>query len=327
MSRPGTAVELRRDIHGIVAQVRCDAPDVAELIGRRLAAFPATFGRPELSIEVAAETPETTPDRPAGGRVVHEGAAGAVVYDEDSDELWLDYGSVGTAWCRPRSGHAHLVVDREAPEWPWVVSRPLLTFSLIELLKRRSLFAIHAAAVARRDEALLVLGPSGSGKSTTALALLLDGWSFLGDDLVFLSREDGRLRVLSFPDDIDASATTIGLLPRLGEPGDWDLLPGGTKRQIAHPLVAPQAASESARPVAAILPRVTENADHALAPIGGDELLLELIPNVMLTDPVSTQVQLDVLSQLAREIKGYRLDLGGRPQTLSKLLAPVVASA
>ena len=46
-------------------------------------------------------------------------------------------------------------------------------------------FPIHAAAVSKRQKAVLVVGESGSGKSTLELALLAHGYSFFADDVVF----------------------------------------------------------------------------------------------------------------------------------------------
>jgi hypothetical protein len=50
---------------------------------------------------------------------------------------------------------------------------------------------LHAGAVAFEGRAALVLGPSGAGKSTTALACLLDGAGYLGDDLTAVTVTPG----------------------------------------------------------------------------------------------------------------------------------------
>lgn len=52
---------------------------------------------------------------------------------------------------------------------------------------------IHGTAVARGDDALLLLGPSGSGKSALALELLDRGFTLVADDGLVL--EDDRVRV------------------------------------------------------------------------------------------------------------------------------------
>jgi hypothetical protein len=56
---------------------------------------------------------------------------------------------------------------------------------------------MHAAAIARDDGAVLIVGPSGMGKSTLSTLLCERGWRFMGDDIapVRMSSDD----VLPFP--------------------------------------------------------------------------------------------------------------------------------
>ncbi|HEV3309104.1 MAG TPA: hypothetical protein VG815_01080 [Chloroflexota bacterium] len=54
--------------------------------------------------------------------------------------------------------------------------------------------AIHSAAVAADGRALLIAGASGAGKSTLTVELLRHGLSFLSDEAVFLSLNDGSVR-------------------------------------------------------------------------------------------------------------------------------------
>lgn len=55
------------------------------------------------------------------------------------------------------------------------------------LLVTRGIAIVHAAAIAKRDKAILLVGRAGSGKSTLAYRGTQAGWRFLGDDLVALS--------------------------------------------------------------------------------------------------------------------------------------------
>jgi hypothetical protein len=50
----------------------------------------------------------------------------------------------------------------------------------------------HAAAVARGDRCVLLVGETGSGKTTSALALCALGWRLLGDDVVPIDLRDAR---------------------------------------------------------------------------------------------------------------------------------------
>ena len=52
---------------------------------------------------------------------------------------------------------------------------------------------VHATAVARSGQAVLLFGPSGSGKSDLALRLIDRGWTLVADDQVELVRDGDRL--------------------------------------------------------------------------------------------------------------------------------------
>jgi cytochrome c-type biogenesis protein CcmH/NrfG len=65
--------------------------------------------------------------------------------------------------------------------------RYVAPFMLASLLAPHERFLLHAGAIARDGEAVLVLGATGSGKSTLVLAALQDGWTVLADDLVTVS--------------------------------------------------------------------------------------------------------------------------------------------
>ena len=80
-------------------------------------------------------------------------------------------GSTGAAVCEPGGRWASITVDPGAPDALWAATRPLLTLTLAELLKRQGLYFLHAAGVTRAGGAVLLPGTSGSGKSTLAVAL------------------------------------------------------------------------------------------------------------------------------------------------------------
>jgi hypothetical protein len=316
---------VRRRIHGVEIEVLCDADDAAALVDRRLSFFPPGVGEPALSIEVVTVGVGGAADRPPDVRIVHESSNVSIVYSDRRDELWVDHRSGSFAHCHPAEGRARITVDRGNEAWPWIASRPLLTVSLLELLKRRSLFGVHAAAVAHSGRAVMLSGTTGSGKSTASLALLLGGWSFLGDDLVFLrSTSDDPPELLAFPDDIDASKNTLRFFPTLGSPADWPKLAGYPKHQLSPDAVRAGATVASAIPAVLLLPRVGDGDAHELEPVSPDELLLELIPNVILTETVAAQHQLDLLARLTREAPAFRLTLGRRLDSLPALLRELV---
>jgi hypothetical protein len=99
-------------------------------------------------------------------------------------------------------------------EWEWAgstsylrmcdgIDEPDPTFSHVCGLVERVLLStvcdfteglecFHAAAAARGDKCLLIVGESESGKTTTAIALCAQGWRILSDDTLFYDTSSGE---------------------------------------------------------------------------------------------------------------------------------------
>jgi hypothetical protein len=63
--------------------------------------------------------------------------------------------------------------------------------------ERQDLLWLHAGAVERHGQALLVAGPSGQGKSTLSTLLCERGWNFMSDDIAPVRMSSDE--VLAFP--------------------------------------------------------------------------------------------------------------------------------
>jgi hypothetical protein len=111
--------------------------------------------------------------RPEGSfRPFYQAAMGEALYFPVQDELYIDYGLRARVCCRPALGECVLSVLRPEADQLWLATHPLFTLPLLEMLKRRGKYGIHAAGVARNGRSLLLPGSSGAGKSTLTIALL-----------------------------------------------------------------------------------------------------------------------------------------------------------
>lgn len=72
------------------------------------------------------------------------------------------------------------------------VLHPILYFTLSTLNHT----FVHAAGLAHDNKGILIIGHSNVGKTSLALEMVMNGYSFLGDDLVILSNKS---EILSFP--------------------------------------------------------------------------------------------------------------------------------
>jgi hypothetical protein len=195
----------------------------------------------------------------------------------------------------------------------WLLSHPFLTIPLMEMLKRRSIFSVHAGAVSKRGRAILLAGPSGAGKTTLTLSLVRHGMAFLGDDLTFLAGKNGGgpLQVLPFADEVDLLPDAAYRFPELGDALAQPRLPGWPKHALRLEDVTDVELAGSCAPTAVVMLRNrTATPEPRLEVAPSAAAVLELAPNVLLTEPISTQANLDALGRLAGDAPCYFLDAG-----------------
>jgi len=74
---------------------------------------------------------------------------------------------------------------------------------------------VHAAAVGRGEDGVLILGAKGAGKSTTSLACMLEGLAFVADDFCLLDEGDDGWRARPLTHTARATDGTLERLPAL----------------------------------------------------------------------------------------------------------------
>jgi hypothetical protein len=298
----------------------------------RLARLPADGNaagnghRPDLELEIVEAPDACLRGMPARGRPVYDPPAGCVLYDDSADRLHLELGPRLRAVCEPGRGWARLAGGAGAPSEEalggdlWTLSHPLATLPLVELLKRRGLYSVHAAGLCRNGRGLVLPGTSGAGKSTLTLALARAGFGLLGDDTLFLARRAEGLSLLAFPDEIDLTAETAAffpeLVPRLAAPR-----PGWRKRQLRPEDAYGAEVVWECAPGHLVFPRVAGRSESRLIPLDSGEALCELAPNVLLTEPAASQAHLDALAGLAAASSCWRLETGRHLDGAVRLLA------
>lgn len=317
------------NLHGIHLAVTCNLA-VAGSLDSRLEYFATkNCDSPDLIFEFYA-----VPDGgkhiiecpPGPTRPVYDPPLGQVLYAEGEDQLYINYGDRVRVLCEFAHGQARVSTLQCERNNLWLLTHPLFSLALIEFLKRRACYPLHAAALAIDERCILLAGTSGAGKSTLTLALLRAGFGFLSDDLVFLKQDTERLQALAFPEEIDVTDETVRLfpelynLPELRQPHDW------RKRQVSAEKVYKANIVPESPPSVLIFPRVADAEQSVLEPMIAEEAFLELVPNVMLTEARSSQAHLDVLAGLVRRCACYRLETGHDLDTLPLKLRDLIAS-
>jgi hypothetical protein len=316
-----TGDRKRFSFHGLTIDVEAGWPELVEALSRRLYSLgTAADGRPALTFRYwVVDRPRSALLHPAGlARPVYETPHGKVEYFPETDTLFLDYREDARLLIRPARSEV-LIALRPGADTLWLASHPFFTLALVELLKRRGLFSVHAAGLAWRGHSLLLAGTSGAGKSTLTLALLERGFDLLGDDTTFLRMEPAGVRVLAFPDEIDITAHTLGMFPDIADRLTDAGRSGWKKLQLPAGILGSGMAWES-EPAALVFPAIAGSETSRLAPITPGEALLELAPNVILTDHESSQAHLSALGRLVNQCDCYRLMAGTDLEAAAKLL-------
>jgi hypothetical protein len=240
---------------------------------------------------------------------VYDFEGGEVLYDDGTDVLTIAVGDRVRAVCEPATGRARVLTIAPAASDLYLLSHPVLSLVVMELLKRRGFYPLHAAGLALDGHGVLLAGTSGAGKSTLSVALSRRGFSFLSDDTVFLEAGAASAwRVKAFPDQIDLCADSVDLFPELGEA---EALPEGwRKRQIRAETMYDTPITWDVEPRTLIFPRVSGADKSVLRPVSAEEALFELAPNVLLTGAADAQRHLDALAGVVSQCRCYRLETG-----------------
>lgn len=100
---------------------------------------------------------------------------------------------------------------------PWFVMRFVFYMLIGAMFACDGYEIVHAAAIALDDAGALIAGSPGSGKSALVLSCLqMADLSLLADDVLFLAREGGLVKVYAFPEDIGVRSGSFDVLDRYG---------------------------------------------------------------------------------------------------------------
>ncbi len=304
--------------HHVRLAIDSDQSQIVEALHTRLRHFP-TDDRLDADLrftfDKVGDGAHHVVRRPLGVlRPIYDPPVGEVAYADAADQLYIRYGDAARVLCDVRQGRVQVSYTEAAQDNLWLLTCPLFTIPLMELLKRRQRYSLHAAGVCMDGAGILMPGTSGAGKTTLTLALLRGGWDILSDDMVFLAQESAHepdgIDVLAFPDAIDITDATARFFPELQ---DWVREPRGhgwVKHQLRFEAVYGPRFAWSCKPSVLVFPAVAEGEISQLTPITQDEALLELAPNVLLTEAVSSQQHLDQLAALVRACRCYRMAVG-----------------
>ncbi len=133
---------------------------------------------------------------------------------------------------------------------------------------------LHAAAVGRDGEALVLPAVMNSGKSTLATLLVQAGYRYLTDEAAAIDLDTGE--VVAYPKAITLDPGSQALLPHLEPVVE---IPNAAKWQVPADEVKPGAIGRRLPLRHIVFPTWAEDADNALVPIAAADAVIALAAN------------------------------------------------
>jgi hypothetical protein len=204
--RPRRTWRRRYFVLGARVDFECATPALAAVVDAAYAGLPATRARramPVYRVCLRFIAAGTTRFRGAPPRPGFSSGGGLISATIDASNY---------AVVAPDARSALLVASPAMLARPHELRCELLEFAVFTLVARdQPVLPLHAACVAVRDRAVLLLGESGAGKSTATLQCVLAGLGVLAEDVVFV--EPRRLTVTAVPNYIYLRIEAPRLLP------------------------------------------------------------------------------------------------------------------
>jgi hypothetical protein len=191
-----------------------------------------------------------------------------------------------------------------------VLFAPLM-MSVAALLAGRGLYSLHAAALARSGNGLLLVARSCSGKSTIAYSLVREGWAYLSDDSVLLRAHDAEMAALPFRRHFGLDPEAGELFPELAR--GWNTHFGEAEKwTVPVRRLYPAQAAAHCVPRVIVFPEITDKPMSQLMEMNQVEAMRSLLLQGALVrlGGMLTHAYLEAFRRLIDQTRCYRLQAG-----------------
>ncbi len=260
---------------------------------------------------------------PAGGRP-EDGLP--YVVSQDRGRLIVDFYDVGLFVIDGAHGSAegYLIKPQRMPA---SLIEYLFHLALIELLRGRGLYTIHATALEKNGRGILIPGNSGRGKTTSFISLLRSGYQYLSDDHPLFRDAGDHVELLPFPIKINVTEETIAFFPELRNAPEHVLQrqPGFHKRGFYAEELYGTEIGTCCRPALVLFPQVVDAPRSYLESLPKSRAMELLLPQALLVyDAEVARREFQVLAKLVQQADCYRLHFGRDLFDLPKLITPLL---
>jgi hypothetical protein len=271
------------------------------------------------AVQMASGTGAATAERPATG----------LAYEvwKEGDRLIVDFHHAGIMQLDPAKGWAigYLVRPDELPS---NLVEYLFHTAMIELLRYRGLYTVHATSLEMHGRGILIPGNSGRGKTTSFVSLLRAGYRYISDDHPLLEDAGTHVDVLPFPMQIKVTENTANFFPELREAPAHLFRPGMGKRLFKAEDVYKTEIGQRCKPAIVLFPNVVDSPKSHLELLPKSRALEVLLPQALLVyDRAVAAKQFQVMSKLVQQVDCYRLHFGRDVLDLPNLITPLMKKA
>ena len=246
--------------------------------------------------------------------------------NEDDFTYYVAFGTIGLFSYNIKKGAAEGYLKEPEEINPNLISSFIFIFLLAELLKGKGLFLAHCSGVEKNGKGVIFPGFSGAGKTTSCIALIRQGFGFLGDDRPILRySKSGGLELLSFPEPVDVTDYTIQLFPELKNYRFFLDNRNLRKQSFIAEELYPGSTRDSCVPKLILFPEISANKKTSLELFPKSEALKTFLPHSLLAfDKDSARQHFDIIFDLIQSTDCYKVKLGADMQRLPALVESVL---
>lgn len=326
LSQPEGIWAISGQLHDVSIRIFCDHPEIRTRVEEFIGHLVGRDGDAPLDVlEFSLKLLKSGPDRSIRG-----GSKALLQFVSVScfhEGPWLSFqtkdGSVVRADVQAGRAWGHL--SNELLEASRYIFTDLMLAPLMEMLKHRGFYGLHAAALTKEGRGYLFPGDAGSGKTTIALSLVRQGFQYLADDKVLLRKVGNGFAALAFTrrfninPDIGRHYTELGFLE------DLQPLPGTDKRPFDISSVYPNTFIPSCTPQVIVHLERTSDFKSRIVPLSPTESFTRLAHQTILSlQKDAAMKQINLLGDLIQNTESYLLhngrDLYGVPERALELL-------
>jgi len=204
----------------------------------------------------------------------------------------------------------------------WVSAAPIRTL-LQWFLAETGVYLVHGAVIGCNGKAALITARGGSGKSTTALASVLSGMTYLGDDYVGIESTD-TITAHSLYNSVKVSPSYVAKFLNLS-PYVWNK--EGEKSVLFLAPLFPQQVLKNSPLSAILIPVIKHHKKSVIVPATKAQAMLALMPTTLFQLPLVAANKIQILKKIIEKTPCYSIELSSDSDEVASAISGFLESS